>query len=578
MYLYDEIDQRIVDERVRQYRDQTRRFLAGKLSEDDFRPLRLQNGLYIQRYAPMLRVAIPYGLLSTRQLRKLAHIARRYDRGYGHFSTRQNIQYNWPKLEESPDILAELAEVQMHAIQTSGNCVRNITTDHFAGIAPDEIVDSFVWCELVRQWSTFHPEFAYLPRKFKIAVNGATHDRAATFVHDIGLHAIRDERGEIGFRVIVGGGLGRTPVIGHVIREFLPWRHLLTYLDAILRVYNRYGRRDNKYKARIKILVRERTPEVFAREVEAEWEHLKDGPATLIGEEVARIESRFTRPQYADLPAEDAGYDTARATEPAFSAWVRRNVHPHKVRGYAAVTISLKRNGVPPGDATADEMDAIADLADRYSFAELRVTHEQNLVLADVRKADLHTLWQELRALGLATPNVGLLTNIIACPGGDFCSLANAKSIPVALAIQERFDDLDYLHDIGELDLNISGCINACGHHHVGHIGILGVDKGGEEWYQITIGGNQGPTHPTRDGAKAAIGKIIGPSFARAQIPDVVERLIACYLDHRDSDAERFVDTVGRIGIEPFKQRVYGAGGVPGGKSGNDRAAETLVA
>jgi sulfite reductase (NADPH) hemoprotein beta-component len=575
MYLYDEIDQRIVDERVRQYRDQTQRFLAGKLSADDFRPLRLQNGLYIQRHAPMLRVAIPYGLLSSRQLRKLAHIARRYDRGYGHFSTRQNIQYNWPQLEESPDILAELADVQMHAIQTSGNCVRNITTDHFAGIAPDEIVDAFVWCELVRQWSTFHPEFAYLPRKFKIAVNGATHDRAATFVHDIGLHALRADDGEIGFRVIVGGGLGRTPVIGHVIRELLPWRHLLTYLDAILRVYNRYGRRDNQYKARIKILVRERTPEVFAREVEAEWAHLEDGPATLTEEEVARIESRFTRPLYADLPAEDAGYDAARATEPAFNAWVRRNVHPHKVRGYAAVTISLKRNGVPPGDATADEMDAVADLADRYSFGELRVTHEQNLVLADVRRADLHRLWQELRALGLATPNVGLLTNIIACPGGDFCSLANAKSIPVALAIQERFDDLDYLHDIGELDLNISGCINSCGHHHVGHIGILGVDKGGEEWYQITIGGHQGET---RDGEKAAIGKVIGPSFARAEIPDVIERLIACYLDHRDSDAERFVDTVGRIGIEPFKQRVYGAGDGSGRKSGNDRAAQAAVA
>jgi sulfite reductase (NADPH) hemoprotein beta-component len=578
MYLYDEIDQRIVDERVRQFRDQTRRFLAGKLAEDDFRPLRLQNGLYMQRHAPMLRVAIPYGLLASRQLRRLAHIARRYDRGYGHFSTRQNIQFNWPRLEDTPDILAELAEVQMHAIQTSGNCVRNITTDHFAAVAPDEVVDSFVWCEVVRQWSTLHPEFAYLPRKFKIAINGAVHDRAATFVHDIGLHAIRGEDGEVGFRVIVGGGLGRTPVIGHVIREFLPWRHLLTYLDAILRIYNRYGRRDNKYKARIKILVRERTPEAFTREVEAEWAHLKDGPATLIEEEIARIESRFTRPAYAELAADDAGFDAARAAYPAFGAWVRRNVHSHKVAGYAAVTVSLKRTGVPPGDATADEMDAIAALADRYSFGELRVSHEQNLVFADVRKADLHALWQDLRELGLATPNIGLLTNIIACPGGDFCSLANAKSIPVAQAIQERFDDLDYLHDIGELDLNISGCINSCGHHHVGHIGILGVDKGGEEWYQITIGGHQGKT---RDGEHAAIGKIIGPSFARAEIPEVIERLIACYLAHRESEAERFVDTVGRIGLEPFKQHVYGASDARsrrGGLSSNDRAAEVVAA
>ncbi|MGA8055664.1 MAG: nitrite/sulfite reductase [Burkholderiales bacterium] len=557
MYLYDEIDQRIVDERVRQYRDQTHRFFAGTLSEDEFRPLRLQNGLYIQRYAPMLRVAIPYGLLSSRQMRRLAHIARRYDRGYGHFSTRQNIQFNWPRLEDSPDILAALAEVQMHAIQTSGNCVRNITTDHFAGVAPDEVVDSFVWCEVVRQWSTFHPEFAYLPRKFKIAITGATHDRAATFVHDIGLHAVRDGDGAIGFRVIVGGGLGRTPMIGHVVREFLPWQHVLTYLDAILRVYNRYGRRDNKYKARIKILVKERTPEAFTREVEEEWLHLKDGPATLTHEEVDRIESRFTRPAYEQLPATDTGFDAARAADKAFAAWVKRNVHPHKVGGYAAVSISLKKTGVPPGDATADEMDAVAGLADRYSFGELRVSHEQNLILSDVRLSDLAGLWQDLRQLGLATPNVGLLTNIIACPGGDFCSLANAKSIPVAQAIQERFDDLDYLHDIGELDLNISGCMNSCGHHHVGHIGILGVDKNGEEWYQITIGGHQGTT---RDGEHAAIGKVIGPSFARAEVPDVIGRLIDCYLEHRDSDAERFVDTVGRIGLEPFKERVYGAG------------------
>jgi sulfite reductase (NADPH) hemoprotein beta-component len=555
MYEYDEIDQRLVDERVRQFRDQTRRFLAGTLSEDDFRPLRLQNGLYVQRHAPMLRVAIPYGLLSSRQLRKLAHIARAYDRGYGHFSTRQNIQYNWPRLEEVPEILAELAEVQMHAIQTSGNCIRNTTTDHFAGVAPDEIVDSFVWAEIVRQWSTFHPEFAYLPRKFKIAISGCALDRAATFVHDIGLHAVRNDAGEVGFRVIVGGGLGRTPMVGQVLTDFLPWPHLLTYLDSILRVYNRYGRRDNKYKARIKILVKDRTPQGFREEVAADWAHAKDGPATLTQAEVDRIAARFTRPAYATLDAIAPAYEAALARDRAFAAWARRNVHAHKVPGYAAVTLSLKPTGVPPGDVAAAQMDAIASLADRYSFGELRVTHEQNLVFADVRKFDLEALWQALRPLGLATPNVGLLTNIIACPGGDFCSLANAKSLPVAAAIQERFDDLDFLHDIGELDLNISGCINSCGHHHVGHIGILGVDKAGEEWYQITLGGHQGRT---RDGEHAAIGRIIGPSFARADVPDVIGRLLDCYVAHRDSAAERFVDTVGRIGPEPFKAYVYG--------------------
>ena len=548
MYRYDTFDHRLVRERVAQFRDQTRRFLDGKLSEDDFRQLRLRNGLYVQRYAPMLRIAIPYGLLSSRQLRKLADIARRYDRGYGHFSTRQNLQLNWPKLAEVPEILAELATVQMHAIQTSGNCVRNITADHFAGVAKDEIVDSFVWCELIRQWSTFHPEFNYLPRKFKIAVNGASADRAATYVHDIGLHAVIKD-GEVGFKVIVGGGLGRTPVIGHVIRQFLPWRHLLTYLDAILRVYNRHGRRDNIHKARIKILVKERGPEKFREEVEAEWAQLKDGPATVTWAEIRRIEGRFTRPQYEKL--EDVSYPDAKLP---FTAWRKRNVHPHQQPGYAAVTVSLKKTGVPPGDVTSDQMERIAELADHYSFGELRVTHEQNLVLADVRQAELHGLWQELRALGLATPNVGLLTNIISCPGGDFCSLANAKSIPVAAAIQRRFDDLDYLHDIGELDLNISGCMNACGHHHVGHIGILGVDKNGEEWYQVEIGGNQGEI---RAGTPAALGKVIGPSFARADVPNVIERLIETYLDLRDSENERFVDVVHRTGVEPFKKRVY---------------------
>jgi sulfite reductase (NADPH) hemoprotein beta-component len=549
VYLYDEIDQRLVDERVGQFRDQTRRFLAGQLPEEEFRALRLRNGLYIQRYAPMLRIAIPYGLLSSRQLRKLADITRRYDRGTAHFSTRQNLQLNWPKLEQVPDILAELATVQMHAIQTSGSCVRNVTTDHFAGVAPDEIVDSFVWCELIREWSTFNPEFNYLPRKFKIAVNGAVNDRAATFVHDIGIHALKNAAGEVGFRIIVGGGLGRTPMIGQVVREFLPWPHLLSYLDAILRVYNRFGRRDNIHKARIKILLKERGMERFRDDVESEWIELKNGPATVTAAEVARIESRFTRPAYAPshekMPLHAA---------PGFDAWRKRNVHGHKVPGYAAVTLSLKKTGVAPGDATAEQMDAVAGLADRYSFGELRVSHEQNLILADVKEVELPALWREARALGLATPNIGLLTNIISCPGGDFCALANAKSIPVAQAIQETFEALDYLHDIGELDLNISGCMNACGHHHVGHIGVLGVDKHGEEWYQVEIGGNQGQTRP---GVAAALGRVIGPSFARAQVPAVVEKLIECYLERRDSEAERFVDVVHRIGVEPFKERVY---------------------
>jgi sulfite reductase (NADPH) hemoprotein beta-component len=415
MYQYDEIDQRIVDERVAQFRDQTRRFLAGKLGEDEFRALRLRNGLYIQRHAPMLRIAIPYGILSSPQLRKLASIARTYDRGYGHFSTRQNLQLNWPRLEDVPEILAELATVQMHAIQTSGNCVRNITTDHFAGIAPDEVVDSLVWSEILRQWSTFHPEFTYLPRKFKIAISGSPADRAATGVHDIGLIALRNDAGEIGFRVLVGGGLGRTPIVGHVIREFLPWRHLLTYIEAILRVYNRYGRRDNLQKARIKILVKERGPQAFREEVDAEWVHLENGPATLTEAEVERVAERFTRPQYETLSDEPV---QTMGTGPGFGAWLKRNVHPHRVPGYAAVTLSLKKTGVPPGDLTDAQMEAVADLADRYSFGELRVTHEQNLVLADVRQRDLHELWSEARHVGLATPNIGLLTNIIACPGG----------------------------------------------------------------------------------------------------------------------------------------------------------------
>jgi sulfite reductase (NADPH) hemoprotein beta-component len=548
MYRYDAFDQRIIDERVAQFRDQTRRFLAGELSEDEFRPLRLQNGLYIQKHAPMLRISIPYGQLATRQLRTLAHIARTYDHGYGHFTTRQNIQFNWPELPRVPDILGELARVEMHAIQTSGNCVRNITSDHFAGVARDETVDPRPYSELIRQWATLNPEFAYLPRKFKIAVTGATHDRAAILVHDIGLQLVRNDAGEIGFRVAVGGGLGRTPIVGHVIREFLPRAEILNYLDAILRVYNRFGRRDNKYKARIKILVKERTPAVFTQDVETEWEHVRGGPATVPDEEIARLEAFFLPPAYEALPGDDVGFRAAIADNRAFDNWTKRNLHPHKVPGYAIVSLSLKKTGVPPGDATADQMDAIANLADRYSFGELRVSHEQNLVFTDVKQSELLSLWQQLKALGLATPNIGLLTDIVCCPGGDFCSLANAKSIPIAEAIQRRFDDLDYLHDIGEIDINISGCMNACGHHHVGHIGVLGVDKNGSEWYQVTIGGTQGE--------HAAIGRVIGPSFAADEMPDVVANLIETYVEKRHED-ERFVDTVRRLGIDPFKERVY---------------------
>jgi sulfite reductase (NADPH) hemoprotein beta-component len=549
MYRYNQYDQTLVDQRVAQYRDQTRRYLAGELSEDEFRPLRLQNGLYIQRHAPMLRIAIPYGLLSSRQLRTLASITRRYDRGYGHFSTRQNLQLNWPRVEEVPDILAELAKVHMHAIQTSGNCVRNITTDQFAGVAPDEIVDPRPYCELLRQWSTFHPEFAYLPRKFKIAVSGSVEDRAVTLMHDIGLHVVKARDGEIGFRVIVGGGMGRTPVIGSVIRDFLPWQHFLSYCEAILRVYNRHGRRDNSFKARIKILVKALGAQEFGRQVEAEWAQIKDGPATLTQEELERVARYFDDPDYETLVDTDLLFELHKRENKRFAAWVKRNVRAHRIPGYASVTLSLKMTGVAPGDCSAEQMDVVADLAERYSFGELRVSHEQNLILADVRKRDLFSLWQRANRAGLATPNIGLLTDIVCCPGGDFCSLANAKSIPIAEAIQRRFDDLDYLHDIGEIDINISGCMNSCGHHHAGHIGILGVDKDGAEWYQVGIGGAQG-NH-------AAIGAVIGPSFAAEQIPDVIEKLIEVYLEQRYDD-ELFIDTVRRLGNEAFKARVYG--------------------
>ncbi|WP_248920652.1 nitrite/sulfite reductase [Pseudomonas entomophila] len=548
MYVYDEYDQRIIEDRVKQFRDQTRRYLAGELSEEEFRPLRLQNGLYIQRFAPMLRVAVPYGQLNARQTRMLAKIARDYDKGYAHISTRQNVQYNWPALEDIPEILAELATVQMHAIQTSGNCLRNVTTDQFAGVAADELVDPRPWCEIVRQWTTFHPEFAYLPRKFKIAVNGSSDDRAAIEVHDIGLEPVRNAAGELGFRVLVGGGLGRTPVIGSFINEFLPWQDLLSYLDAILRVYNRYGRRDNKYKARIKILVKALTPEVFAEKVEAEMAHLRGGSTTLTEAEVQRVARHFVDPDY--LALDNVDYSALDAEHPGFARWRSRNTRAHKKPGYVAVTLSLKPTGVAPGDLTDKQLDAVADFAERYSFGFLRTSHEQNIILADVEQRQLHALWLELREQGFATPNIGLLTDIICCPGGDFCSLANAKSIPIAESIQRRFDDLDYLFDIGELDLNISGCMNACGHHHVGHIGILGVDKKGEEFYQVSLGGNA-----ARD---ASLGKILGPSFAQDDMADVIEKLISVYVEQRTED-ERFIDTYQRIGIDPFKERVYAA-------------------
>ena len=548
MYRYDHYDHQIVRERVAQFRSQVERRLSGELTEDEFRPLRLQNGLYLQRHAYMLRVAIPYGLLSSTQMRKLGHIARKYDRGYGHFTTRQNIQYNWIELEQTPEILAELASVEMHAIQTSGNCIRNITSDQFCGVAADELADPRPYIEILRQWSTFHPEFAYLPRKFKIAVNAAVEDRAAVKVHDIGLNLIRNDNGELGFQVMVGGGLGRTPIIGSVIREFLPWQHLLSYTEAIMRVYNQYGRRDNKYKARIKILVKALGVEEFARQVEAEWQDLKDSASTITDEELARVASYFQPPAYEKLDDDDALLQQQRSENKAFSNWLTRNVRPHKVPGYAIVTLSLKKTGTPPGDATAAQIDFVADLADRYSFGELRVTHEQNLVLADVKQSDLLALYQEAKTHGLASANIGLLTDIICCPGGDFCSLANAKSIPIAEAIAERFDQVDFLHDIGDIELNISGCINACGHHHVGNIGILGVDKDGSEWYQVSIGGAQGND--------SAIGKIIGPSFAAGQMPEVIGRLLEVYVRER-VDEERFIDTVNRLGITPFKDHVY---------------------
>lgn len=547
MYRYDEYDQTLVDERVAQFRDQTARFLAGELSEESFRPLRLMNGVYLQRHAPMLRVAIPYGLLSSRQLRMLATIAERYDRGYGHFSTRQNIQYNWPQLERIPDILADLASVQMHAIQTSGNCIRNTTCDHLAGVAPDEIADPRPYCEIIRQWSTLHPEFSYLPRKFKIAFTGASNDRAAVAVHDIGFYVMRNSAGEIGFRVLVGGGQGRTPHIGSIIREFLPEADLMSYTDAILRVYNRFGRRDNKYKARIKILVNALGAEKFTELVEQEW--LDNDPAklALTSADIERMRAHFAPPNYAEA-ADDSHIRAWYQANDAFRRWVDRNTQAHRVPGYRAVMISLKAPGVAPGDATAAQMNLVADLAEDFGFGEIRVTHDQNLLLPDVAVGDLFDLWQRLKTAQLATANIGLLTDLICCPGLDFCSLANAGSIPIANQINERFDDIDYLHDIGEVKIKMSGCMNACGHHHVGHIGILGVDKKGVEFYQLTLGGSA-----END---TALGERLGPAIDKHGVADAIADLLDVYVEYRYED-ERFLDTYRRIGIAPFKARVY---------------------
>lgn len=545
MYIYEEHDRTLLRERVAQFRRQTEHYLAGNLTDEEFLPLRLQNGLYIQRLAPMLRINIPYGMLSSRQLRKLAHITRTYDKGYAHFTTRQNIQLNWPQLDEIPDILAELAEVDMHAIQSSGSCIRNITSDELAGISVDEIEDPRPWCELIRQWSTLHPEFAFLPRKFKIAVTGSLGDAAATQVHDIGLQLQKNAGGETGFRVLVGGGMGRTPMLGKVIKEFLPAGEILTYLEAILRVYNRYGRRDNKYKARIKILVKAWTPEVFAKKVEQELLHTKNGAATLTADDISRAKSFFSAPDYNE---QNEVMDHHVDVPAAFQRWSSRNVKPHRISSYRTVFLSLKPTGVAPGDVTDRQLEAIAELAERYSFGEARVTHQQNVVLADVRQSDLLNLWKDCKSMGFATPNIGTLTDMICCPGGDFCSLANAKSLPVAEAVQRRFDDMDYLYDIGDISLNISGCMNACGHHHVGNIGVLGVDKKGAEFYQIQLGGSIG--------AETALGNVLGPSFLANEVPDIIEKILQTYVNYR-LEGESFINTQKRIGITPFKECVY---------------------
>jgi len=550
MYQYTDFDRQFIRQRAAQYRDQLQRHLAGKLGDDEFKPLRLQNGWYLQRHAPMLRVAVPYGELSARQLRALAKIAREHDRGYGHFTTRQNLQYNWIPLTRSADVMDTLAAVDMHGIQTSGNCIRNITSDALAGVAPDEVVDPRPYCEILRQWSTLHPEFAFLPRKFKIAVTGATEDRAAIAWHDIGLQLLKNEAGEIGFKVLVGGGMGRTPITGTVVREFLPWQQILVFIEAIVRVYNRYGRRDNLYKARIKILVKAEGQK-FVDAVNTEFDHILnddvDGRAHLIPQaEFDRVQQSFALP----AGVTDAGFAPSPPGDdsPAFKRWLQRNVHGHKLRGLCAVTLSLKRAGQPPGDATDAQMEAAADIAERFSHAELRVTHDQNLLLPWVRESDLTALWRAARDAGFATPNIGLVTDMITCPGGDFCGLANARSIPLAAELNERFADLDELSDIGDIDLHISGCINSCGHHHSGHIGVLGVDKDGQEWYQVSLGGSDGST---LSGAAMA-GRVIGPSFAADEVADAIEAVIDRYLAQRANN-ERFIDTVRRVGHEPFK-------------------------
>lgn len=550
MYIYDEHDQRLVDERVKQYRGQTERYLAGEITDEQFLPLRLQNGLYVQRLAPMLRIAIPYGTFNSTQMRKLAHISRHYDKGYGHFSTRQNLQLNWPKLEEVPDILEELASVQMHAIQTSGNCIRNTTTDQFAGAAADELEDPRPYCEIIREWSTFHPEFAFLPRKFKIAVCASAADRAAIHMHDIGIEVVHNADGETGFRILVGGGLGRTPVIATEIVDFLPKQHLITYLEAILRVYNQLGRRDNKYKARIKILVRATGIEAFREKVEQQWATIKDGPSTLTEAEFDRAKSFFHSPDYAsiDNDAAEAALAEQAAQNPAFDNWLKRNVEAHQAPGYAIVTLSLKATGYAPGDLTDKQMEAVADMADQFSFGEIRASHQQNLILAHVRKDQLLAVFEQAKAQNFATANINYLTDMICCPGGDFCALANAKSLPVSEAIQRKFDDMDYIYDLGPIDLNISGCMNACGHHHIGHIGILGVDKKGQEFFQISLGGSQ-----DKD---ASLAKILGPSFSAVDVPDVVEKILDTYINNR-TEEESFLDTYRRVGIDPFKEIVY---------------------
>ena len=550
MYRYDEFDATMVDERTEQFRGQVARRLAGEISEDEFKPLRLMNGLYLQLHAYMLRVAIPYGALSSRQMRKLAHVARTYDKGYGHFTTRQNIQYNWPALVDVPQILSELAEAEMHAIQTSGNCIRNVTSDQYAGAAADEVEDPRPYAEMIRQWSTFHPEFSFLPRKFKIAITAAENDRAAVKVHDIGLQLLKNDAGEVGFKVIVGGGLGRTPYVGHAIRDFLPKEYLLSYLEAILRVYNLQGRRDNLYKARIKILVNAVGPDRFRELVEDEWAAMAKTNVDLPPEEMARIRAYFAPPGFETLPDDSAALEEQRARDPEFARWLRANVVAHKAPGYAIVNISLKPIGGIPGDASDAQMDAVADLGEQYSLDEIRVTHEQNLVLPHVKKGDLHAVWLGLKVADLATSNIGMVSDIIACPGLDYCNLANARSIPVAQRISERFADLDDQEDLGELKIKISGCINACGHHHVGHIGILGVDKKGEEFYQVTLGGS---------GAEdASLGDIVGRGLSSTEVVDAVEKLVGFYRENRQ-DNERFLDTYRRLGAEPFKEALYAA-------------------